>query len=105
MKAVVYENPMQVAVADIPKPKIQSPRDAIVRLTSSAICGSDLHMFEGHTAMEKGRVVGHEPMGVVEEVGEAVSEIKTGDRVVMPFNIACGVCMNCVRGYTTPVLR
>jgi glutathione-independent formaldehyde dehydrogenase len=104
MKAVVYENPMQVAVMDVPKPKIQNPRDAIVRLTSSAICGSDLHMYEGHTAMKPGRVVGHEPMGVVEEVGDAVVELKPGDRVVMPFNIACGVCMNCVRGFTNACL-
>jgi glutathione-independent formaldehyde dehydrogenase len=104
MKAVVYENPMQVAVMDVPRPGIQSPRDAIVRLTSSAICGSDLHMYEGHTAMKPGRVVGHEPMGVVEEVGDAVVELKPGDRVVMPFNIACGVCMNCVRGFTNACL-
>lgn len=88
MKAVVYESPMNAAVADVPKPKLQNPRDAIVRLTSSAICGSDLHMYEGHTVMKPGMVVGHEPMGVVEEVGDAVLELKPGDRVVMPFNIA-----------------
>jgi glutathione-independent formaldehyde dehydrogenase len=104
MKAVVYESPMHVAVADVPRPKLQNPRDAIVRLTSSAICGSDLHMYEGHTEMKPGRVVGHEPMGVIEEVGEAVRTLKPGDRVVMPFNVACGVCMNCVRGYTNACL-
>lgn len=104
MKAVVYESPMSVAVSDVPRPKIGHPRDAIVRLTSSAICGSDLHMYEGHTDMKPGRIVGHEPMGIVEEVGDAVGELKPGDRVVMPFNIACGVCMNCVRGYTNACL-
>lgn len=95
---------MQVAVTDVPRPKIEHSRDAIVRLTSSAICGSDLHMYEGHTAMKPGRIVGHEPMGIVEEVGDSVREVSPGDRVVMPFNIACGVCMNCVRGYTQACL-
>lgn len=104
MRAVVYESPMQVAVTDVPRPKIEHSRDAIVRLTSSAICGSDLHMYEGHTAMKPGRIVGHEPMGIVEEVGDSVREVSPGDRVVMPFNIACGVCMNCVRGYTQACL-
>lgn len=104
MKAVVYESPMNMAVADVPRPKIQGPRDAIVRLTSSAICGSDLHMYEGHSTMKPGRVVGHEPLGVIEEVGDAVRTLRPGDRVVMPFNVACGVCMNCVRGYTNACL-
>ncbi len=104
MKAVVYEKPMEVKVEDVPRPKIEHPRDVILRITSSAICGSDLHMYDGHSTMQPGRVLGHEPMGVVAEVGAAVTEIKKGDRVVVPFNIACGVCMNCVRGYTNACL-
>jgi glutathione-independent formaldehyde dehydrogenase len=104
MKAVVYEKPMDVQVQDVPRPKIEHPQDVILRITSSAICGSDLHMYDGHSAMESGRVLGHECMGVVVEVGSAVRETKVGDRVVVPFNIACGVCMNCVRGYTNACL-
>lgn len=104
MKAVVYEKPMEVKVQEVPKPKIEHPLDVILRITSSAICGSDLHMYDGHSSMQPGRVLGHEPMGVVTEVGSAVRETKVGDRVVVPFNIACGVCMNCVRGYTNACL-
>jgi len=100
MKAVVYKGPNQVAVEEVPDPKIQAPTDVLVRITSTAICGSDLHMYEGRTAASPGIVFGHENMGVVEEVGSGVASIKKGDRVVMPFNIACGFCFNCVRGYT-----
>jgi glutathione-independent formaldehyde dehydrogenase len=104
MEAVVYTGPGTVAVQDVPRPKIQFPTDVIVKLTSSAICGSDLHMYEGHTDADPGLIFGHEPMGVVEEVGDAVELIKAGDRVVMPFNIACGNCINCVRGMTNACL-
>ena len=104
MKAVVYEGPNNVNVKDVPMPKIEHPRDAIIRMTSSAICGSDLHMYDGHTEMTPGNILGHEPMGVVEEVGSAVRLIKKGDRVVMPFNVACGDCINCIRGYTNACL-
>ncbi len=89
---------------EVPKPKIEHPRDVILRITTSAICGSDLHMYDGHSAMQPGRILGHESMGVVEEAGDAVTGIKKGDRVVVPFNIACGVCMNCVRGHTNACL-
>lgn len=99
MRAVVYRGPGRVVVEEVPDPTLRDPRDAIVRVTSTAICGSDLHMYEGHTTMPEGRVLGHEPMGVVEAVGADVALIKTGDRVVMPFNIACGDCENCVRGF------
>ena len=100
MKAVVYKEPFEVAIETVPDPKIEHPNDAIVRITSSCICGSDLHMYEGRTAAEPGIVFGHENMGVIEEVGSAVKDRKVGDRVVMPFNVACGFCKNCLGGYT-----
>jgi len=100
MKAVVYKGPFRVAVEEVPKPKIQDPNDAIVRITTTAICGSDLHMYEGRTAAQPGIIFGHENLGIVEEVGNAVRILKPGDRVVMPFNVACGRCRNCEAGYT-----
>jgi glutathione-independent formaldehyde dehydrogenase len=105
MKAVVYRGPYSVAVEDVPDPKIEQPRDAIVRITTTNICGSDLHMYEGRTSVEAGKVLGHENMGVVEEVGPAVTAIKAGDRVSVPFNISCGICRNCVAGWTSFCLR
>ncbi len=104
MKAVTYEGPRNVAVEDRPNPKIQKPTDAILRVTTTAICGSDLHMYDGRTPLKKGTVIGHEIMGVVDEVGDACESIKVGDRVVLPFNIACGYCYNCHRGYTNSCL-
>lgn len=100
MKAVVYKEPFKVAVEDISKPNIQHPNDAIVRITTTAICGSDLHMYEGRTVAKPGIVFGHENLGIVEEVGSGVSNIKVGERVVMPFNIGCGHCRNCEEGNT-----
>ena len=100
MRAVVYKEPFSVAVEDVPNPSILHPNDAIVGITSSCICGSDLHMYEGRTAAEPGIVFGHENMGVIEEVGPGVKERKVGDRVVMPFNVACGFCKNCLGGFT-----
>lgn len=100
MKAVVYKEPFKVAVEEVDNPRIQHPNDVVVRITSSAICGSDLHMYEGRTAAPPGIVFGHENMGIVEECGDGVTTIKRGDRVVMPFNVACGFCKNCVAGYT-----
>ncbi|MCI0440139.1 MAG: glutathione-independent formaldehyde dehydrogenase [Chloroflexi bacterium] len=100
MRAVVYKGPFSVAVENAPDPKIQHPNDVIVRITSSCICGSDLHMYEGRTAAEPGIIFGHENMGVIQEVGRAVRSLKAGDRVVMPFNVACGFCKNCQRGFT-----
>ena len=88
----------------MPEPRIEEPTDAIVRVTSSGICGSDLHMYDGHTSARPGMVLGHEPLGVVEEVGEGVSVVKEGDRVVMPFNVACGTCYNCLRGLSSACL-
>lgn len=102
MKAVTWQGKRKVRVENVPDPKIQDPRDVIIRVTSSAICGSDLHLYEIMTPfMEKGDILGHEPMGIVEEVGESVKTIKRGDRVVVPFNIACGSCAMCLKGLTT----
>ncbi|MFG2123774.1 glutathione-independent formaldehyde dehydrogenase [Streptomyces sp. NPDC048710] len=100
MKAVVYKGPFEVAVEEVQKPRLQHPNEVIVRVTSTAICGSDLHMYEGRTAAEPGIVFGHENMGIVEELGEGITSLKKGDRVVMPFNVACGFCKNCVADYT-----
>ena len=100
MRAIVYKGPFQVAVEQVSDPKIQHPNDVIVRITSSAICGSDLHMYEGRTAAQPGLIFGHENMGIVEEVGSGVTTLHKGDRVVMPFNVACGFCENCERGFT-----
>ena len=104
MKAVTFQGPRHVEVEEVDDPRIESPTDCIVRMTSAAICGSDLHMYEGRTAAEPGVVFGHEPMGIVEEVGPGVQSIAVGDRVVMPFNIACGFCFNCVRGFWSACL-
>ena len=96
MKALCWHGTGDVRIDTVPDPKIQNPRDAIVRITSSGICGSDLHLLNGlMPTMEKGDVLGHEPMGVVEEVGAAVKNLKKGDRVVVPFTIACGSCLFC----------
>ncbi len=100
MKAVVYKEPFKVAVEQVPEPKIQHPNDVIVRITSACICGSDLHMYEGRTAASPGLVFGHENMGIIEEVGQGVMTLRKGDRVVIPFNVACGFCKNCERGFT-----
>ena len=96
MKALCWHGTGDVRVDTVPDPKIQDPRDAIVRITSSGICGSDLHLLDGFMpTMEKGDVLGHEPMGVVVEVGSGVTNLKKGDRVVVPFTIACGSCFFC----------
>ncbi|TKA04694.1 glutathione-independent formaldehyde dehydrogenase [Actinacidiphila oryziradicis] len=100
MKALVYEGPMTVSVEDVPDARIERPTDVLVKITTTNICGSDLHMYEGRTDMETGRVLGHENMGEVIAVGEAVDRVKVGDMVCMPFNIACGFCENCDKGLT-----
>jgi len=100
MKALVYKGPNKVAIEDVDRPKLLHSNDVIVKVTTAAICGSDLHMYEGRTAAEAGIVFGHENMGIVEEVGEGVILLKKGDRVVMPFNVACGRCTNCEKQYT-----
>jgi glutathione-independent formaldehyde dehydrogenase len=100
MKALVYKGPFEVAVENVPDAKVERPTDVLVKITSTNICGSDLHMYEGRTSVEPGKVLGHENMGEVIEVGSAVDRVKVGDNVVLPFNIACGFCKNCERGLT-----
>src|SRR3954470_14662783 len=98
MKAVCWHGMSDMRVDTVPDPKIADPGDAIIRVTSTAICGSDLHLFDGFMpTMQKGEVLGHEPMGVVEEVGRGVTKLKKGDRVVVPFTISCGSCWFCQR--------
>jgi threonine dehydrogenase-like Zn-dependent dehydrogenase len=99
MKAVVWHGKEDIRVDEVQDPRIQEPTDAIVKITSTAICGSDLHLYSKFApVMKEGDIIGHEPMGVVEEVGAEVSHISPGDRVVVPFNIACGDCFMCKRG-------
>jgi threonine dehydrogenase-like Zn-dependent dehydrogenase len=99
MKAVTWHGRRDVRVETVPDPVIQQPTDVIVRVTSSGICGSDLHLYEVLGAfMGKGDILGHEPMGIVEEVGREVSAVARGDRVVVPFNISCGSCFMCDQG-------
>jgi threonine dehydrogenase-like Zn-dependent dehydrogenase len=99
MKAVTWQGKRDVRVAEVPDPRIELPTDAIVKITSSAICGSDLHLYEVlGPYMKPGDILGHEPMGVVQEVGAEVTDIAVGDRVVIPFNISCGHCFMCSRG-------
>ena len=96
MKAVTWQGKRSVSVESVPDPTIQEPTDAIVRITSTNICGSDLHLYETLTAfMGAGDIMGHEPMGIVEEVGAEVTAIKAGDRVVIPFQMSCGHCFMC----------
>jgi threonine dehydrogenase-like Zn-dependent dehydrogenase len=96
MKAVTWHGRRDVRVDTVPDPKIEQPTDAVIRVTSSGICGSDLHLYEVLAPfMNEGDVLGHEPMGVVEEVGSEVPDLKAGDRVVIPFQISCGHCYMC----------
>src|SRR5881227_1550819 len=98
MRALCWEGTGKVHVGNVPDPRIINPHDAVVRITSTAICGSDLHLFDGFIpTMERGDILGHEFMGVVEDVGPEVRRIKKGDRVVIPFTIACGRCFFCQR--------
>lgn len=98
MKALVYNGPRDVQVMDMPDARIERATDALVRITRTNICGSDLHMYEGRTDMKPGRILGHENVGEVIEVGPAVDRVKVGDMVSLPFNIGCGFCENCERG-------
>nr|WP_315269514.1 alcohol dehydrogenase catalytic domain-containing protein [Microbacterium lemovicicum] len=99
MKALTWQGKRNVSVETVPDPVIQHPTDAIIRVTSTAICGSDLHLYEVFGPfLDAGDILGHEPMGVVVEVGSAVTSLAVGDRVVVPFNISCGECFMCRRG-------
>src|SRR5690349_8423912 len=102
MRALTWQGKRNVTIEEVPDPRIQEPTDAVIRITSTAICGSDLHLYELFGPfLEKGDILGHEPMGIVEEVGSAVEGLMPGDRVVIPFVIACGDCFMCARGLTT----
>ncbi|MCW8379042.1 zinc-dependent alcohol dehydrogenase [Streptomyces justiciae] len=102
MKAVTWQGKRDVRVESVPDPKIQEPTDAVIRITSSGLCGSDLHLYEVLTPfMTPGDILGHEPMGIVEEVGAGVPDLKAGDRVVVPFQIACGSCWMCENSLPT----
>lgn len=100
MKAVVYDGTRRVAVHQVPDAVVEDPGDVVIRVTSSAICGTDLHMYDGRTGAERGLVLGHEPVGTVQEVGGAVTLLERGERVV-PTHLFCGLCFNCIRGETT----
>src|SRR3978361_1088125 len=96
MKAVTWHGTHDVRVDEVPDPRIEHATDAIIRVTSTAICGSDLHLYEVlGPYLDSGDILGHEPMGIVEEVGSEITNIKPGDRVVIPFNISCGHCHMC----------
>ncbi|WDQ35474.1 glutathione-dependent formaldehyde dehydrogenase [Paenibacillus marchantiae] len=95
MKAVTFQGTKDIQVKEVEDPRLQQKDDIIVRITSTAICGSDLHIYQGALPAQKDYVIGHEPMGIVEEVGPEVTRVKKGDRVVLPFNISCGECFYC----------
>jgi S-(hydroxymethyl)glutathione dehydrogenase / alcohol dehydrogenase len=98
MKAVVFHRPGKVSVDQVPDPKIENPDDVILRVTSTAICGSDLHIYNGFLPQKSDMLLGHEFMGVVEEAGPQVKNLQRGDRVVVPFPVACGGCFFCQHG-------
>src|SRR4051812_6484541 len=100
MKAVVFENIGDIRLEEVKDPTIEEPSDAVVRLTASAICGTDLHMVRGTLGpMEAGTILGHEGVGVIEELGPKLRNFKKGDRVVITSTIACGNCVYCRAGY------
>ena len=100
MKALTWHGKNDIRCETVPDPKIQDGRDAIIKVTACAICGSDLHLFDGvMPSMEKGDVLGHETMGEVVEVGSENKKLKVGDRVVVPFTISCGECFFCKKGF------
>ena len=102
MRAVTWQGKRKVSVEEVPDPTIEQPTDAIVKITSTNICGSDLHLYETlGPFMDRGDVLGHEPMGIVQEVGSEVGDLRVGDRVVLPFQISCGHCWMCSRGLYT----
>ncbi len=102
MKAVTWQGVRDVQVQEVPDPRIEEPTDAVVRITSTGLCGSDLHLYETlGPFMGQGNILGHEPMGIVEEVGAQVTRVAVGDRVVLPFQICCGSCYMCDQGLQT----
>ncbi len=104
MKAVVLEKPREISIEEIAEPQLQAPTDVVLRLTSTAICGTDLHIYEGRLGSGERIVIGHEPLGVVERVAGDVVNVRVGDRVTVPTHICCGFCPNCVHGYSAQCL-
>lgn len=104
MKAVVVTGTNEVALQTVDEPRLEAPTDALLRVTSSAVCGTDLHIYEGRMGDVAGMVIGHEPLGVVAAVGEAVVSVQVGDRVTVPTHICCGFCRNCAQGLTDACL-
>ena len=105
IKAVVFHGPRYVSVDEVADPRIERPLDAVVWITTANICGSDLHPYEGRADLDDGMVLGHENMGIVEAIGPGVERVEIGDRVSVPFNLACGSCRNCNDGWTSACLR
>ncbi len=101
MKAAVFHKPKHISVDNVPDPEIKQPGDAIIRVTSTAICGSDLHIYNAMFPQPRDMVLGHEFMGIVEDVGSNVTKLKKGDRVVVPFPVACGSCYFCTHHMST----
>src|SRR5438105_6967181 len=99
MRALTFRAEGEVKVAEVPKPTIAASTDALIKVTLGAVCGSDLHILHGHTPMNEGAVLGHEFVGVVEEVGPEVKRFKPGDRVVSSFFTSCGLCVMCRKGW------
>lgn len=101
MRAVTWQGPRRVETQDVPDPSLAEDTDAIVQVSATAICGSDLHLYEVLAPyLTRGDILGHEAMGTVVEAGGAVTRVRPGDRVVIPFNIACGACWMCARGFS-----
>src|ERR1700749_4151028 len=105
MRAVVYQGTREVGVQSVDDAVLEDHEDVVVEITSSAICGTDLHMYDGRTGAEPGLVLGHEPLGVVRAVGEDVHLVRPGQRVALPAHLFCGVCYNCARGSSAACLR
>jgi glutathione-independent formaldehyde dehydrogenase len=99
MEAVVLKSPRHISVESVEDAVLQKPTDALLRLTSTAVCGTDLHIYEGRLGDGSPMVIGHEPLGVVEKVGSDVVNVRVGDRVTVPTHICCGFCVNCVHGF------
>ncbi|WP_344157830.1 alcohol dehydrogenase catalytic domain-containing protein [Kribbella yunnanensis] len=102
MKALTWQGKRKIEYGEVPDPRIEDPTDAVIKVTSTGICGSDLHLYEVMSPfLDAGDVLGHESIGIVEEVGSAVTSLSVGDRVVVPFQIACGSCFMCNRNLQT----
>jgi len=101
MRAAMYHGPRDIRVENVVEPTLEEPTDAIIRVTHTAVCGSDLWFYRGETDRDVPSRVGHEPMGIIQEVGDDVQSVDVGDRVFAPFKISCGVCEFCRRGLHT----